>query len=71
MIMGPLVLIVHCKPLGLVAIRPSGIIIHNVITQSDPFSHDQVSQPFIGLGHWLIGKVELVMLMVGPNQTVQ
>ena len=32
MIMGPLVLIVHCKPKGLVAIRPSGIVIHNVMT---------------------------------------
>ena len=49
MIMGPLVLICHCIPKGMVAIRPSGIVIHNVMAQKSLSGSDQVSQPKLGL----------------------
>ena len=39
-----------------------------MMVQCDLLSGDQVSRPYVGLGHLLAGSIGFIILMVGPDQ---
>ena len=57
-----------CSFIERVHITLLGIPLPNMKVQCDLLNGDQVSRPYVRLGHLLAGSTGFIILMVGPDQ---